>query len=471
MLLAMAGVAFADIVVPDGDLVSSGNQGTVDLGTVKGGTQLSKQVSFTLECQSNNHVDDAQGVDIVYDSANSTIPTGATLGATSAHIGVTSGGPSADKGVPSSWPDDGTNCSNPEPTPVADTGNSTVTITAPSAEGTYNFTLKYNATPTPAGDADDKALQGNGVVTVTYTLKVDNAGPAITINTPPTPSATYNKGQVVNASYSCVDGAGVATCSGPVASGNAIDTSTTGNKTFTVNASDTLGNTSTLSRTYTVVDPTPVKQNQTISFDSGTPTTKTFGDPNFNVSAKATSGLQVSYAAKAGSSCTVSSAGLVSLTGAGTCTVVASQGGNTSYNAAPNVEQIISVGRATPMISWSNPADITYETLLSSTQLNAQAKGVDGSNLAGGYTYTPAAGTKLNAGSNQNLRVDFAPTNTTDYVGTSKTVTINVTEASQAITFTSTEPTDAVYGDTYTPTATGGGSGNAVTFGASGACS
>jgi hypothetical protein len=60
----------------------------------------------------------------------------------------------------------------------------------------------------------------------------------------------------------------------------------------------------------------------------------------------------------------VSNVGLVSLTGAGTCTVVASQGGNASFNAAPNVEHAITVGKATPTITWSNPTAISYPTAL-----------------------------------------------------------------------------------------------------------
>ena len=54
---------------------------------------------------------------------------------------------------------------------------------------------------------------------------------------------------------------------------------------------------------------------------------------------------------------------------------------------------------------------------------------------------------------------------------TSATQTQTIEKAPQAITFTSTAPSGAVFDDTYTPTATGGASGNAVTFGASGACS
>jgi hypothetical protein len=212
------------------------------------------------------------------------------------------------------------------------------------------------------------------------------------------------------------------------------------------------------------------KQNQTISFAADTPTSKTFGDADFTVVATATSNLPVSYAPKAGSSCTVSSAGLVHLTGAGTCTVVASQAGNASYNAAPNVEHAISVDKATPTILWSNPEDITYPTALSATQLNATAQGVGGGSLAGSFVYNPAAGAVLDAGTHQ-LDTTFTPTNTTDYKNANANVSLVVNQASQSINFTSQAPNDAIYGSTYTPTATGGDSNNPVIFGASGDCS
>ena len=125
LLLAVAGVALADVIVPDGDVVAAGNQaGTnaspLDLGSVKGGVQVKPQVSFELQCQTgSNHIDDTQGVDIAYSSADSTIPSGATVSATSGHIGSTqTTGQNADFGVPSSWPDDGTQCPNPDPNPI-----------------------------------------------------------------------------------------------------------------------------------------------------------------------------------------------------------------------------------------------------------------------------------------------------------------------------------------------------------------
>ena len=57
-----------------------------------------------------------------------------------------------------------------------------------------------------------------------------------------------------------------------------------------------------------------------------------------------------------------------------------------------------------PVISWENPADITYGTLLSTIQLNATA------DVSGTFIYTPAIGTKLNEGANQVLKVVFTPT-------------------------------------------------------------
>ncbi len=81
------------------------------------------------------------------------------------------------------------------------------------------------------------------------------------------------------------------------------------------------------------------------------------------------------------------------------------------------------VSKKTPIITWENPEDIVYETLLSTTQLNATA------NVPGTFSYTPAIGTKLIIGTNQDLKVDFIPTDATTYNNASKTVKINVSLA------------------------------------------
>jgi hypothetical protein len=82
-------------------------------------------------------------------------------------------------------------------------------------------------------------------------LKVDKKAPTISITSPT--ATQYTVKQTVPASYACSDGgSGVATCAGPVASGSAIDTATVGTRTFTVNASDNVGNASSQTVTYAV---------------------------------------------------------------------------------------------------------------------------------------------------------------------------------------------------------------------------
>src|SRR5206468_7473686 len=79
---------------------------------------------------------------------------------------------------------------------------------------------------------------------------------------------------------------------------------------------------------------------QTITF--GTLANKTIGAPPFTISATASSGLTVSFAALTAATCTVSG-NTVTLVAAGLCTIRASQAGNATYAAAPIVDQSFSV--------------------------------------------------------------------------------------------------------------------------------
>ena len=90
---------------------------------------------------------------------------------------------------------------------------------------------------------------------------------------------------------------------------------------------------------------------------------------------------------------------------------------------------MINVSRATPTISWADPADIVFGTALSGTQLDATA------NVQGKFTYSPVTGTVLGAGNDQTLSVSFAPTDSTDYTNGSATVMINVVRATPTITW------------------------------------
>jgi hypothetical protein len=86
------------------------------------------------------------------------------------------------------------------------------------------------------------------------------------------------------------------------------------------------------------------KANQEITFDPLED--EAYGDPDFTVSATADSDLAVSFIAKG--KCTVRGR-RVHLTGAGSCTLTASQPGNANYNPSENVSQSFSI--ANPVCS------------------------------------------------------------------------------------------------------------------------
>ena len=83
------------------------------------------------------------------------------------------------------------------------------------------------------------------------------------------------------------------------------------------------------------------KARQSITF--GPLANKTYGAPDFRVSATASSGYAVLFVARG--SCTIRRE-TVHLTGAGSCTVTASEPGDVDYNAAPAVSRTFSIARA-----------------------------------------------------------------------------------------------------------------------------
>src|SRR4029077_4671082 len=104
----------------------------------------------------------------------------------------------------------------------------------------------------------------------------------------------------------------------------------------------------------------------------------------------------------------------------------------------------INVLKATPVITWVTPADITYGTALSATQLNATAS------VPGSFVYSPIAGTVLNAGAAHTLSVTFTPTDAANYTGATATTTITVLKASTTITWPA--PVDITYGTALSAT-------------------
>jgi hypothetical protein len=85
--------------------------------------------------------------------------------------------------------------------------------------------------------------------------------------------------------------------------------------------------------------------------------------------------------------------------------------------AAINV--LTKTSKKTPVINWSKPANITYGTALSNSQLDAATS------VPGTFVYTPPLGTILNIGT-QTLRTGFTPSDSTSYNTASAIVTIGV---------------------------------------------
>jgi hypothetical protein len=163
---AMAtGVALADTVVPDGDTVVVGVQPVNDLGMVAPGATVTTHTSFSLACGGGQHLDQGKTLTMTFTPGGA--PAGGTLSATNATIGP----------APAAWPDD--NSGGGACTGVADlqdNGDSTVTITAPTAPGSYTYTVTWSHVITPT---NDNGVTGNSEH-VTYTLTVpSNTAPTV----------------------------------------------------------------------------------------------------------------------------------------------------------------------------------------------------------------------------------------------------------------------------------------------------
>jgi hypothetical protein len=98
----------------------------------------------------------------------------------------------------------------------------------------------------------------------------------------------------------------------------------------------------------------------------------------------------------------------------------------TDYTTATGTATI-TVNQAKPSISWAIPADVTFGTGLSATQLNAS------SSVAGKFAYSPIAGTVFPAGTHT-LVVTFTPADATDYATATQSVQLKVNKAQLSVT-------------------------------------
>ena len=216
-------------------------------------------------------------------------------------------------------------------------------------------------------------------------------------------------------------------------------------------------NSLTVAFTPTSGDYAPVTYTVPITVNKATPTlsfdpipNQTFGDSAFTVTASSVSGGAVTYSVTSGPASV--SGSKVTLAGAGTVVLAASQAATSNYSAPANASVSFTVRKAPPTVTWANPAGIAHGTALSSTQLDATAS------VAGTFAYSPAAGTVLSSGPHP-LSVTFTPTDTTDYTNATADATIVVSSASGTLydigtvklTVNGSQVASANYGQTSTP--------------------
>ncbi len=162
------------------------------------------------------------------------------------------------------------------------------------------------------------------------------------------------------------------------------------------------------------------KASQTISW--ATPAAVTYGTLLSDTQLNATVAGAADPGASAPGSLTYTPAAGTML-GAGTHTLSVSAAATDNYNEATATVDIL-VNKADQTISWSAPANITYGTLLSATQLNATVSGVAGGSATGALDYSPASGSLLAVGTH-NLQVTAASTANYNAANASVSITVD----------------------------------------------
>lgn len=288
MLFVVAtATTFAESIAADADAVSTGDQATVDLGSVAPGQSVPVDVTFRLDCSGTSHVDAGQSVRL--SPGTRTIPLGGSYSVGSVTLTPGAG-----------WPADGDAC--PAGLPGV-TGIRHMILGAPSTPGTdLRFVFSWNRSFVPATANDAGVLEGTNP-TVTFILDVvDNTPPSLILPGNSTVEGDTTGGAVAAYSVSASD-AEDATAPSPACSSAVGTLLPLGTTTVSCSATDTGGLTTTGSFDITVVDTTaptlagmPADRSLTTGDPGGTsltyslPTATDLVDPNPAVDCAPTSG-------------------------------------------------------------------------------------------------------------------------------------------------------------------------------------
>ena len=267
-------------------------------------------------------------------------------------------------------------------------------VTATSPAGTGAASGSASVTPQLPGVAP----QITSAAGTTFTV---GSADSFTVTRTGTPSPTLSLAGGLPFGVSFNAGSGV--LSGTPASGTA------GTWPVTISATNATAPDATQNFTLTVV-----KVSQTISFDG--PASQNFAAAAVSLTATATSSLTVAFASDTPAVCSVSGSS-ATLISAGLCTIRASQSGNGTFNAAPNVTRsftLIAVVPGAPAIGVATPGN-------SQATVAFTAPAFNGGTPITGYTVTCNPGARTGTGSTSPITVS-GMTNSTLTLETKGTV-------------------------------------------------
>ena len=310
-----------------------------------------------------------------------------------------------------------------------------------------------------AGDGSFDASSGSN------SLTVNKADQAINVTTHAPSTAVYNTsfGVAATAPGGTVSFSSSGSCS------NIGSTFTMSSGTGTCSVKyDQAGNSNYNAAPQVSESVTAQKADQTITVTTHAPSSAALNE-SFDVAANAPGGAVTFSSAGA---CSNTGHTFTITSGAGTCSVKYDQAGNANYNAAPQVTESVTVGKAnqTIVVTLHAPATAVFGDHFSVAASGGGSGNPVTFSSAGacsnsGNTFTLTSGTGT-------CTVKFDQAGNGDYNAAPQVVeSVTAQKASQTINVTTHAPATAVFNSGFSVGATGGASGNAVTFSSSGACS
>lgn len=340
----------------------------------------------------------------------------------------------------------------------ASTGSATVNVTGGTGAYAYSWS--------PSGGT---AASASGLSAGTYMVTIRDANlcqttQSITISEPAvvalsaTAPASGNVGAAYSNAFTATGGSGIfgyTVSAGALPTGLVLGTdgvvsgtpTTAGTFSFTIRATEN-GCSRSATRAYAL---SVVAGSQTIAF--GALDAKTFGEIPFALNGSSTSGLAVAYSSSNTAVATVNGS-TVTIIGAGSTTITASQTGNGNYDAAGSVAQTLVVNKATASISLSGLSQ-NYDGTPKAAVAATVPAGLAGVSI----TYNGSVAVPSDAG---NYAVVASLTNA-NYSAANATGTMVIGTQGQVVVFAPLA--SSTYGDPAITLAAGGGaSGNAINY-------